>query len=124
MLRDGMDLFLAGVQAFQWARCPWMAENPVGRISGIYGRAEHTFHPWEYAGYLDDIEAENTSKRTCLWTGGGFIMPGKRPAPAPHRSDCHVAPPSEDRADMRSAIPRGFARAVFEANASMVLWGI
>src|SRR5687767_10505907 len=52
MLRDAMDMFTAGVTAFGWAGCPWMAENPVGRIAGIYGKAEHTFHPWEYAGYL------------------------------------------------------------------------
>ena len=30
------------------------------------------------------------------------------------------APPSEDRANFRSATPMGFARAVFEANAEVV----
>lgn len=28
----------------------------------------------------------------------------------------HMAPPSEERANFRSATPRGFAAAVFEAN--------
>lgn len=116
MLRDGMDLFFAGVQAFQWAGCPWMAENPVGRIAGIYGPAEATFHPWEYAGYLPDIQTDNTSKLTCLWTGGGFIMPDRKPAPEPHRQDCWLASPGEDRANQRSATPMGFARAVFTSN--------
>lgn len=99
--------------------CPWGMENPaVGRLASAWCQPDHRFHPWEYAGYLDDIQAENTTKNTGLWTGGGFVMPAKRPAPEPHRHDCHEMAPSDDRANKRSEMPMGFALAVFEANAA------
>lgn len=99
----------------------WGMENPaVGRLSSGWKKPNFTFHPWEFACYLDNPEDENTSKNTGLWTGNGFVNPVKRPVPGPHRSDCHEAPPSEDRADIRSLTPRGFARAVFEANRNAV----
>jgi hypothetical protein len=98
--------------------CPWAIENPaVGRLSSAWCKPDFTFHPWEYAGYLADPETDNTTKNTGIWTGGGFVMPEKRPAPAPHRHDCHEAPPADDRADVRSVTPAGFAMAVFLANA-------
>lgn len=96
---------------------PWMMENPaLGRLSSGWRKPDHVFHPWEYAGYLEDIQTENTSKGTGLWTSKDFSMPAKRSAPEPHRSDCHEAAPGEDRQDIRSKTPEGFARAVFEAN--------
>lgn len=118
MLRDALETFEACRQACAWSGAPWMIENPVGVLSSMshIGKPQHYFHPWEYAGYLPDIEAENTTKKTCLWTGGGFIMPQTWPAPEPHRNDVWLAPPTDDRADIRSATPRGFARAVFDAN--------
>jgi len=108
MLRDGIDLFHAAVTAFGWAGCPWMAENPVGRISGIMGQAEHTFDPCDYG--------DPYTKKTCLWTGGGFIMPPKNRVEPTDGSKMHLMPPGPDRANQRSATPMGFARAVFEAN--------
>lgn len=108
MLRDGIDLFHAAVTAFGWAGCPWMAENPVGRISGIMGQAEHTFDPCDYG--------DPYTKKTCLWTGGGFIMPPKNRVEPTEGSKMHLIPPGPERANQRSATPMGFARAVFEAN--------
>lgn len=108
MLRDGMDLFHAAVTAFGWAGCPWMAENPVGRISGIMGQSEHTFDPCDYG--------DTYTKKTCLWTGGGFIMPPKNRVEPTEGSKMHLMTPGPDRANQRSATPMGFARAVFEAN--------
>lgn len=64
LLRDGMDLFWAVYQSALWAGCPYMIENPVGRISGLHGEFEHTFHPWEYG--------DGYQKQTCLWTGGAL----------------------------------------------------
>lgn len=97
--------------------CAYLMENPaVGRLSSAWCKPDHTFHPWQFAGYLPDIQAENTTKQTGLWVGGGFVMPEFRPAPEPHRHDCHEMPPGEDRAALRSVTPAGFARAVFEAN--------
>lgn len=43
-------------------------------------------------------------------------MPKKMPIPATDGSRMHRLPPSKDRANLRSATPMGFARAVFESN--------
>lgn len=112
LLRDGMDLFFACVRAGQWARCPWMVENPVGRIAGIHGKATHTFDPCDYG--------DPYTKRTCLWVGGGFIMPEKKPVKPTEGSKMHRLPPSENRDELRSETPMGFARAVYQANVVMV----
>lgn len=119
MLRDALETFEACRQVCAWSGAPYLVENPVGVLSSIphIGKPDSYFHPWEYAGYLDDIQVDNTTKKTCLWTGNGFVMPPKREAPEPHRNDCWKATPSDDRADLRAETPRGFARAVFEANA-------
>jgi len=118
-LVDGLRLFRRGVELLQWTGARWMAENPVSTISSYFRKPDHLFHPFEYAGYLDESErqSEAYTKKTCLWTGEGFIMPTKRPVIPSFPSRIHSMPPSRDRGDRRSVTPRGFARAVFEANA-------
>jgi hypothetical protein len=111
-LRDGLDLFHAAYQAAVWAQGPFALENPVGRIAGIVGKAEHTFDPCDYG--------DPYTKKTCLWTGGGFIMPPKRRIEPTEGSKIIDYPPSDNRADLRSATPMGFARAVHEANNHLV----
>jgi len=119
MLRDALETFEACRQAAAWSGAPYMIENPVGVLSGIphIGKPDHYFHPWEYAGWEP---GDHYTKKTCLWTGNGFVMPPKRPAlhlaDVPPDNRIHFASPSDDRADIRSATPMGFARAVFEAN--------
>jgi len=70
---------------------PYMVENPVSRLATLWRKPDHTFDPFEYGGYLSDSEAEHPrwpeyiaprdgySKRTCLWTGNGLIIPDKLP---------------------------------------------
>lgn len=97
------------------AGCPWGFENPVSAFSSIFGKPDHTFDPHDYTGWCAE---DNYTKKTCLWTGGGFVMP------EPMRDDSlgepddriHKAPPGDERANFRSATPRGFALAVFDAN--------
>lgn len=94
---------------------PWFVENPVSTLAQVFGKPDHFFHPWHYTALESD---DNYTKRTNLWTGGGFIMPSKN-ADAPlgepdHR--IHMAPPGPERMNFRSATPMGFARAVFQAN--------
>ena len=117
-LLDGLALFRRGVEILQWSGAVWMAENPVSTVSSYFRKPDFTFDPYEYAGYLpeSDRESEAYTKRTCLWTGAGFRMPPRRPVTPMLRSPIHYMPPSEDRGHKRSATPRGFARAVFEAN--------
>lgn len=94
---------------------PFMFENPVSAFSKMFGPPSHVFHPWHFTGFCDD---DNYTKTTCLWTGNGFVMPNINRNAALGAPDdrIHKAPPSEDRANFRSATPKGFARAVFEAN--------
>jgi hypothetical protein len=99
------------------ARVGWMLENPVSTLSTYWRKPDHIFHPYEYGGYAGGA-GDGYTKKTCLWTGGGFVMPEKRPIPLADDHDrIHKAPPSAERANFRSATPQGFARAVFEANA-------
>jgi hypothetical protein len=99
----------------QISGAPWFVENPVSVLSSVFGKPNHTFSPHDFTGYE---AGDNYTKKTCLWTGGGFVMP------APSRDlslgapddRIHKAPPSAERANFRSATPMGFARAVFAAN--------
>lgn len=98
------------------AGCRWMIENPVGRLSTCWRKPDFTFDPCGYGGYLDP-PGDRYTKRTCLWIGGGFAIPFPKYVEPTEGSRMHRLPPSPDRADLRSATPMGFARAVFAANA-------
>lgn len=99
-----------------WCECPWMIENPVSVMSSYWRKPDYQFHPWQFAGHEP---ADNYTKKTCLWTGNGFVMPEYRPLLDSAKPDnrIHAMPPSKNRGDLRSVTPQGFARAVFEANA-------
>ena len=105
----------------------WMVENPVGKLSTLWRKPDYYFHPFEYGGYMSG--EENTfhprmpardayTKKTCLWTGNGFVMPEKRPVPHIGKfwGWAYLGGKSEKTKQLRSLTPRGFARAVFEAN--------
>ena len=97
---------------------PWMVENPVSVIASIWRKCNHSFHPYEFTGYYPD---DNYTKKTILWSGGGFVMPRAKmdlTLGAPDNR-IHTAPPSEDRGNFRSATPRGFALAVYKANGEL-----
>lgn len=100
---------------------PWMLENPTGRLSASLGKERFAFNPSQYAAYLPAAEraAEAYTKRTCIWAGGGFRVPEPRPVRPELGSKMHRLPPGPDRANLRSETPRGFALAVFRANAQL-----
>ncbi len=107
-LVDAVALFKRSVELAELMKCPYLLENPVSTISKYWRPPDHTFHPNDYGDpYL---------KKTCLWTGGGFIMPKKRPVEPTEGMKLYWLPPSPERANLRSATPPGFARAVFNAN--------
>lgn len=95
---------------------PWMIENPVSVLSRVFGKPQHIFNPCDYTALEP---ADNYTKKTCLWTGGGFVMPDPQRDLTLGAPDdrIHKAPPGPDRENFRSATPLGFARAVFHANA-------
>ena len=107
-LSDALELFDACVLAGAYAGCPYMVENPVGRLSTHRRKPDYTFDPCYYG--------DPYTKKTCLWTGGGFIMPPKNRVEPTEGSKIISMTPSSDRANRRSATPMGFARAVFESN--------
>ena len=113
-LSDSIRLFERAAFWCEWFGAPYLIENPVSTISSYWRKPDYTFHPWQYSGFEP---ADAYTKKTCLWTGNGFVMPAPRHAADVQPDDrIHKAPPSEQRADFRSATPLGFARAVFEAN--------
>lgn len=94
---------------------PYMVENPVSVLASAFGKPQHTFHPADYTAYEP---ADNYTKKTCLWTGNGFVMPQsfKDETLGAPDNRIHFASPGPERANFRSATPMGFARAVFNAN--------
>lgn len=110
---DALELVEACRLLAEFSGAPWMLENPVSRLASAWRAPDFTFNPSDFG--------EPYTKRTCLWTGGGFVVPQiANPVVATDGSRMHKLPPSADRANMRSATPMGFARAVFDANAPWV----
>jgi hypothetical protein len=116
---------------FDAMEIPYFIENPVSRLATLWRKPNYTFHPYEYGGYIPDDQAEHPRwpeyiapkdaypKKTCLWTGGGFVMPERKAVPVPQGySTQHkkLGGKSQRTKDIRSATPRGFAKAVYEAN--------
>ena len=114
-LVHALELFDAAVRLAEWSDAPYFIENPVSTVSTYWLKPNFTFNPCDYGGYLiPPVDAY--TKRTCLWAGNGFIMPTPRPVFPVEGSRMQRFPPSKDRARLRSETPKGFARAVFEAN--------
>ena len=113
-LADSIRLFGHAANVAEWLGAPYVIENPVSTISTYWRKPDETFDPADFAGYLENPEDEAYTKKTCLWTGHGFTMPPKRSVEATQGSKMHLMAPSPDRAELRSATPVGFARAVFQ----------
>jgi len=97
------------------SNAPYLIENPVGTLSTYWRKPDFIFDPCDYGGYLEPAVDQYT-KKTCLWTGGGFVMPPKKSVYPTLGSKMHLIGPSADRANQRSVTPLGFAKAVFEYN--------
>lgn len=108
--------------------CPYYIENPVSRLATLWRKPDHSFHPYEYGGYIPQSQARHPRwpeyiadrdaypKKTCLWTGGGFTMPQKVEVPfggGYSTQHLKLGGKSQRTKDIRSATPRGFANAVF-----------
>tara|TARA_B110000977_G_scaffold2037_1_gene2823 strand:- start:69 stop:821 length:753 start_codon:yes stop_codon:yes gene_type:complete len=115
---------------------PYMIENPVSVLATKWRKPDHTFHPYEFGEYIPEDQGEHPrwpeyiapfdayTKKTCLWTGGGYKMPPKLPTCKPvgystqHKK---LGGKSKKTKDIRSATPRGFAIANFLANQSSTI---
>jgi len=114
-LIDALEIVEACRVICEASGAPWMIENPVSTLSTYWRKPDHIFDPCDYGGYLDP-PVDAYTKKTCLWTGGGFIMPGTKRIEPGEGSRYHLTPPGPDRGDIRSVTPMGFAVAVYGAN--------
>lgn len=118
----------------------WLVENPNGALTRLWRKWDHSFDPCEYGGYIEAgphprwpnyIPSQDAyTKRTNLWVGNDFIMPERKPVEpvvikytkrdgtvaSGSPQHCLLGGKSMKTKNIRSATPRGFARAVFEAN--------
>ena len=110
---------------------PYFVENPVSVLATKWRKPNSTFHPYQYGGYIEPCEATHPRwpeyiapldaypKKTCLWHGNGFVMPEPKevePIAGYSRQHLKLGGKSNKTKNIRSATPRGFAQAVFEAN--------
>lgn len=114
-LIDALELVESCRLLSEFSRAPWMIENPVSTLSTYWRKPDFMFDPADYG--------DGYTKKTCLWTGNGFVMPEKNRVEITQESYIHKMPPGPERANLRSATPMGFARAVFEANAKRLQVG-
>ena len=121
---------------FNSMHIPYFIENPVSVLATMWRKPDYYFHPYYYGGYIPDDEAEHPRwpeyiapydaypKKTCLWTGGNFNMPPPCYANLPDGSyskqHLKLGGKSQRTKDIRSATPRGFAIAIYEANSQPV----
>ena len=116
---------------FDGLGCPYFIENPVSRLATLWRKPDYRFHPWQYGGYIPAEEGQHPKwpeyiaafdaypKLTCLWTGGGFKMPDQKAVQVGDgysKQHLKLGGKSMKTKNIRSATPRGFARAIFEAN--------
>ena len=123
-------------ELFNDLKVPYYIENPVSVLATKWRKPDYRFHPYEYGGYIKKDEESHPlypeyiapkdaySKRTCLWTGGGFTMPAKDQVPCEsygsstqHRK---LGGKSMKTKNIRSATPRGFAEAVYQHNKGVI----
>lgn len=109
---------------------PYMIENPVSVLSSLWCKPDYVFNPNEYGGYLpeDDIHPmfpdviparDAYVKKTCLWAGNGFVMPDVAVVATDSVDNpgwAKLGGKSARTKTIRSLTPRGFAKAVYEAN--------
>lgn len=114
-LESSIAMFATAAEFCEWTGAPYMIENPVSNIASHWRKPDYTFHPHHFTGYREE---DNYTKKTCLWVGGGFVMPERFEAEDLGAPDdrIHKCPPGPERHNIRSATPLGFARATFEAN--------
>ena len=112
---------------------PYLVENPVSVLSTTWRKPDHIFNPHDFGGYLPDDDEhplypevipprDAYTKRTCIWSGGGLRWPDAKPVDPVFLSSGltplqKLGGKSQRTKNIRSATPRGFARAIFEANA-------
>jgi hypothetical protein len=111
-------------------QCPWGLENPVSVLSSIWRKPCFYFNPFEFGGYLPENDVhplypeyikprDAYPKKTGIYTGNGFIEPIRKEVEVSggySLQHSKLGGKSLKTKNIRSATPRGFAIAVYEAN--------
>jgi len=107
LLLDGLEL-IGALSRFVLITKPvfWVVENPVGRLNKWFGEPKMYFDPCDYG--------DQYTKRTGLW--GKFKKPMKNRVEPIEGSKMALIPPCENRQELRSETPLGFAYKFYEAN--------
>lgn len=115
---------------------PFLVENPSGALRRLWRDWDHTFHPFQYGGYIPYGERRHPrwpeyipdrdgyKKLTCLWTSEGFVMPEPKPVipeiirgkATGSRQFAKLGGKSLKTKNIRSASPRGFFAALYLTN--------
>jgi len=116
-LQESISYFATAQELAEHFACPYFIENPVSAIATHWRKPDYICDPCDFTALAP---RDNYTKKTCLWTGGGFQMPAAARADGLPPPDERIwrASQSKQRARLRSMTPEGFARAVFLANAS------
>jgi len=113
--KKAMSIVYACARIAEAMSAPFFIENPVSVIATEWREPDYRFQPCEFGGYKGG-ENDNYTKKTCLWTGGGFTLPQKKKIEP--TDGCRMwkkyGGKSLKTKNARSATPMGFARAVFE----------
>jgi hypothetical protein len=110
--------------------CPTATENPAyNRLGKLWRAPDYKFNPCDYAGYCEEgphplypdvlPPQDRYNKYTALWTSGGYVMPEfdrMEPLGKVFPGHAKLGGSSMRTKNIRSATPRGWARASFEAN--------
>jgi hypothetical protein len=129
--KEAMDLVHRARGIFKVLKIPYCIENPVSVISSEWRKPDYIFHPHQYGGYIKFEDSAHPmwpniippvdayTKKTCLWTGGGFTMPTMKnvtPFPGGFHGWTSLGGKSLRTKNIRSATPRGFAIACCETH--------
>ena len=127
--KEAMNLVYVADLIGRELECPYYIENPISVISTEWRKPDYMFHPYEFGGYIPDDQAEHPQypdyimpkdaypKRTCLWVGGGYELPEKKPVevlPGYSKQHRKLGGRSLKTKNIRSATPRGFSIANFQ----------
>ena len=119
--------------------CPYAVENPVSVLATLWRKPNHYWHPCYFAGYCPPgehpefpgiiPEQDRYHKKSCLWTGNGFVMPSPSflaPLEGANPGWEKLGGKSARTKYIRSLTPRGFAQAVYVANRDNIMsqWGL
>ena len=114
-LGDSIRMFARGKDICEWSKAPFCVEHPKSTIASYFRQPDHVFHPYHFD-YVT-LNDDNYTKETYIWCGNGFRWPRRaRPLSSPDEKRIHHCPPSDQRKNIRSKTPDGFARAVYLAN--------